>query len=210
MNSTPLLNPIQNFCSKLTEEFHLIPTNRKKLLLRLSKSISDCLGQEQQAQIIVICTHNSRRSHIGQLWLSISAAYYNIHNLLTYSGGTETTAFHKNGIKALKNIGLKISADNISENPTYFVTWSMNQPPYKAFSKTYDHPINPKEEFIAIMVCSSADDSCPIINGCKYRFALPFNDPKQSDGMDSEASAYDQCVRQIGREFMFAMSNVKQ
>ena len=39
-------------------------------------------------QLNFICTHNSRRSHLGQIWAAIAGAYYNV-DVATFSGGTE-------------------------------------------------------------------------------------------------------------------------
>ena len=45
-------------------------------------------------QLMFVCTHNSRRSHISQQRAQASAAYLNVDNVQTFSGGTEATAFN--------------------------------------------------------------------------------------------------------------------
>lgn len=60
------------------------------------------------------------------------------------------------------------------------------------------------------MVCSSADKGCPIVFGCDFRLSLPYDDPKDFDDTDLEEEKYDERVRQIGREFLFSLSQVNK
>ncbi len=76
------------------------------------------------------------------------------------------------------------------------------------FSKKYGDEPNPREGFGAVMTCSSADRGCPIVYGADARFAIPYVDPKVSDGTDAEAATYDARLEQIGTEMLYLMGQV--
>ena len=202
---------IAAYCQQLEQEFSLIPQERKALLLSLSDYISTKIAQGLVPQIIVICTHNSRRSHIGQLWLAVGAEYYQLPSLKSYSGGTEATAFNIRAVRAFQKIGFNISPEKgSSENPTYVIRWNNQMASSFAFSKKYDAAPNPQQDFAAIMVCSEADGACPVVYGCDFRLALPYDDPKDFDDTPFEAEKYDERVKEIGREILFALSNFEK
>lgn len=209
MISTNLFIQLDNYCQSFENEFHLIPENRKKKLEELAQFISQKQKNNHPTRLNVICTHNSRRSHIGQLWLSAAGLFYQKNNIHTFSGGTEATAFNHRSVAALKRAGFEIvTADSTVENPIYFATFGSSHTPLKMFSKKYDHAENPHKEFAAIMVCSDADEGCPIVMGAESRFALTFDDPKHFDNTDLEDEKYDERVRQIGREMFYVMKMV--
>ena len=107
-------------------------------------------------------------------------------------------------------LGFTISAEDINvENPIYQVRWNEEMAPYAAFSKCYDDPPNPTENFAAIMVCTSADKGCPLVPGCDFRIALPFNDPKAFDDTPLAASKYEERGRDIGRECLYIFSRIE-
>jgi len=64
-----LLPTLQVNTDHLVQEFNDIPKNRRILLNELAQFIQDKLAAHQPACLNFICTHNSRRSHIAQLWL---------------------------------------------------------------------------------------------------------------------------------------------
>ncbi|EDP96903.1 hypothetical protein U8527_01155 [Kordia algicida OT-1] len=160
--------------------------------------------------MIVICTHNSRRSHLGQLWLALAADYYKLPTIETFSGGTEATLFHPNAIAAVKRVGFEVSIEAQAKNPIYNIQWKANQEPYQAFSKRFEEAPNPTQEFAAIMVCTEADEGCPFVSGTDFRIALPFEDPKAFDGTPQEEEKYDERCRQIGTEMLYVMSKVSK
>lgn len=201
---------INKFCQLLEREFELIPEERKEKLILLREYISKKIEQGQTPKLIVICTHNSRRSHIGQLWLAVGAAYYGLPDIQTFSGGTEATAFNIRAVKAFQRIGFQIATQNENvANPIYEIKWNDEKEPYKAFSKKYEDTPNPKENFAAIMVCSQADEGCPMVFGCDFRLSLPYDDPKDFDDTPLEEIKYNERIRQIGREMLFALNKIK-
>jgi len=201
---------MKSYCDDLLLEFDRIPSQRKVVLRQLSKYISDKINQNKTAQIVVICTHNSRRSHLGQLWLAVGQEYFNLPKIKTYSAGTEATSFNPRMVAALQRTGFFIEKEELkTDNPNYKIQWNEDTVPYTAFSKTLDHPKNPKNNFAAVMVCSEADEGCPIVPGCDFRLSLPYDDPKAFDGTNQEEEKYDEKVREIGREMLFVLHEIK-
>jgi len=205
-----IFNDIQETIQKLVSEFNTISSGRKEVLHRLSAYIQQKYDAKKTPQLIVVCTHNSRRSHIGQLWLALAAEHYQLPNIETFSGGTEATAFHPNAIKAMQGLGFKIAvATQRDQNPIYAIQWKEHQELYQAFSKRYDDAPNPTQEFGAIMVCTEADKGCPVVFGSDFRLALPFNDPKAFDGTPLEDEKYTERALQIGTEILYVFSQIK-
>lgn len=192
-------------CQQLVKQFDQIPQERKEELAPLSSYIAEHAAKASPSSVIVICTHNSRRSHIGQLWLVIAAAYYGI-DMQTYSGGTEATAFYPSAVEAMKRCGLSIKALDTSPNPSYEVSWTATMSPQICFSKKFDNEVNPKRDFAAVMVCNSAAEACPFVPGCAIRLAIPYIDPKFSDGKTDEREVYFEKALEIGREMLYVLS----
>lgn len=200
---------INNYCQQLEANFSSIDEKRKVLLESLSDYFYLKYQQQITPQAIVICTHNSRRSHLGQLWLAVGATYFNLPNIQTYSGGTEATAFNPRAVAALERVGFNIkNTTPKADNPIYHITWQTTQTPYQAFSKKYEDAPNPKSNFAAIMVCTDADEGCPFVAGTDFRLALPFDDPKAFDGTALESQKYDERCQQIGCEMFYVLKKV--
>ncbi|WP_430411124.1 hypothetical protein [Kordia sp.] len=200
---------LQNI-EKQTQQFDTISGDRKLQLEQLSGYIQQKYADGETPKLIVICTHNSRRSHLGQLWLAAAADYYQLPKLETFSGGTEATAFHPNAIAAVRRIGFKANIAEQAKNPVYHIQWHSGQEAYQAFSKRFEDNPNPTEAFAAIMVCSEADEGCPFVPGTDFRIALPFDDPKAFDGTSQEAAKYDERCKQIGTEMLYVLSKVSK
>lgn len=190
---------------KLTGEFDLIAGDRKKIL----EQLSDFVSRNRPAKLVFICTHNSRRSHIAQIWAQTAAAYFNVNQVESYSGGTEATAFNPRAVEALRKIGFKIELSSTDANPRYTVQFSDSNPALNVFSKTYSDPENPSHDFAAVMTCTHADENCPVVTGCSARISLPYNDPKDFDGTALESIKYNERAIEIGREILYAFSKVK-
>lgn len=194
------------FMDDRAKEFDQISAERRVLLGQLSTYLSDKYQKKENPKLIVICTHNSRRSHMGQIWLAVAAEYLGLAHLESYSGGTEATAFNHRSVAALKKSGLEITTEEgDSSNPLYHVSWKAEMEAYEAFSKKFSDPPNPQNAFGAIMVCTEADEACPFVPGAEFRLALPFVDPKAFDDTDLEAEKYEERSKQIAREILFAL-----
>jgi arsenate reductase len=194
---------------KLTESFEQIQESRKPLLKELSDFVSQQNKAYRSINLNFICTHNSRRSHIAQVWAQAAAWYYGIDNVQCYSGGTEATAFNPRAVKAMKEAGFDIQVFKDGKNPVYRVKFSEEAPVLIVFSKKYDDDFNPKKDFAAIMTCSHADENCPLVPGTTRRIALTYNDPKDYDDTPQEMAKYSERVQEIGREVLYAFSKIK-
>lgn len=200
---------IKSFILALQKEEDQISADRKTKLVQLSEYIVKQLEKGVPVRLNFICTHNSRRSHLGQIWAAVAADYFGIKEIQTFSGGTEATAFNPRAVAALQRIGFKIDSTG-SENPRYELSYSDTEPPIIAWSKTFDDASNPKQGFAAIMTCSDADENCPFIPGADFRIPLTYRDPKEADGTPEEAARYDERARQIGRELIWMMALVAE
>lgn len=204
-----ILQPLQSTIQKLTSEFNQIPDSRKPILKELTDFVSQKAEANQTINLNFICTHNSRRSHISQAWAQAAAQYYGINGVQCYSGGTEATAFNPRAVKAMQEAGFDIQVFKDGTNPIYQVKYSTEAQPLMVFSKKYDDDFNPKKDFAAIMTCSHADENCPLVLGASKRIALTYDDPKDFDGTSQEAAKYSERVHEIGREILYAFSQVK-
>lgn len=185
-----------------------ISENRKAILNPLIDYLKDKIKDNNPMRLNFICTHNSRRSHLSQVWAQTMAAYYNINNVSCYSGGTEATAMFPKAGETLSNQGFKVIKLSEENNPVYSIKFSKNEPAIIGFSKKFNDAFNPASEFAAIMTCSSADEGCPMVFGCDKRIAITYDDPKKSDGTPLQTETYLNRSLQIAREMKFVFSNL--
>ena len=68
---------------------------------------------------------------------------------------------------------------------------------------------NPTSDFAAVMTCSHADESCPIVQGAAIKISVPYEDPKIADGKPNETEVYDERCKQIATEVLYVFSLVK-
>jgi protein-tyrosine phosphatase/arsenate reductase len=200
---------IKKYCEGLIPDFGKIPEERKTGLEKVTSYVKEKISQGQPANLVYICTHNSRRSHFGQIWAKVAADHYQIKTVNTYSGGTEATAFNKNAINALMRAGFRIEAMNFNENPVYLVRYDSNAEPIECFSKVFDDKKNPLKDFAAIMTCSEAETNCPHIPGAELRVSTTYEDPKVFDSTGLQDTKYDERCRQIALETFYIFSKIK-
>ena len=200
---------IQSICAQINSQFDLITTDRKVLLVKISDYIQQKLDSGLPVNLMYVCTHNSRRSHFGQIWAAVAANYYNITNTQTFSAGTEATAFHPNALKVLRDIGFVVVQENEAKNPNYTVKFGAPSDYVTCFSKTVNNPSNPQSDFAAIMTCSDADENCPFIPGVELRIGTTYEDPKAFDGTDLQNEKYLERSLQIARECLYVFSKVR-
>lgn len=199
---------VKAYAEKVIQEFDQIPVDRKKTLTNLALYLKFKTNAGEKAKLIFICTHNSRRSHMTQIWAQTAAYYYGIADVETYSGGTEATAFNERAVKTMKEAGFDINIKEYNKNPVYEVKFADDTPALIAFSKIYDAEGNPQKDFAAVMTCSQADQNCPLIPGASLRISIPYEDPKDFDGTPQEKEQYAQRCHQIAREMFYLFSQV--
>ncbi len=183
---------------------------RKSTLQPLIDFIQLKINSKQQININFICTHNSRRSHLSQVWAQVASAYFNIANVHCFSGGTEETALFPKVAETLANQGFNIFKIADTHNPVYAIKYSDNTLPVIGFSKKYDSPFNPVSAFAAIMTCSQADGGCPFIAGAEKRIPITFEDPKISDNTPEQSKVYTERSLQIAAEMFYVFSKISQ
>ena len=205
---TILFPEIENVITTLN--FESISEERKIVLQPLVDFIQGKASNNQEIRLNLICTHNSRRSHLSQVWAQTAAAHYNIKNVFCYSGGTEATAMFPMAAKTLAKQGFQIKTIAEGNNPVYAIKYAENEHPIIGFSKTFDDDFNPQSEFAAILTCSSADQGCPFIAGAEVRIPITFEDPKAFDNTPQQAEKYEERSVQIATEMFYVFSQIKQ
>jgi hypothetical protein len=208
-DSNGLNPPVTEYIKARVAEFDQIPAERKAELRKLALYVHSQIAAKQEPKLLFICTHNSRRSHIAQIWAQTAALYYGVAPVQTFSGGTEATAFNPRAVAAMQRVGFDIQKTSEGSNPVYQVRFSPSAEPLTVFSKVYDQPPNPKSGFAAVMTCANADKNCPVVNGASLRVPTHYEDPKSADGTPEESQVYDERTRQISREVLYMFSLVK-
>lgn len=198
-----MYSEIELYISSLEESRKEIPDQRKNKLT----AVANYVRSKRSPKLTFICTHNSRRSHLCQIWSAVMAEHFDIDNIETFSGGTEATAFNPRAVAAINRAGFKVEEPG-GENPRYKVFFDEDEEPLTCFSKTFEDSYNPQKEFAAVMTCTDADENCPFVPGAEKRFSIPYVDPKESDGTPREAETYDARCKQIANEMYYLMSQV--
>lgn len=201
--------------SKIEQEilnFHPenINEERRTILQPLIDYIQIKVSNNDEVRLNFICTHNSRRSHLSQVWAQTAASYFNFSNVFCYSGGTEATALFPIVAETLSNCGFKIAKISQADNPVYSIKFTDNEHPIIGFSKKFDDQFNPKAEFAAILTCDAADQGCPFIAGAEKRIPITFEDPKAFDGTEQQKEKYQERSMQIATELFYVFSQIKK
>ena len=186
-----------------------IPAERKESLDLIVAFVKERKAAGATADLTFICTHNSRRSHLSQLWAATAAWSFSQDHVRTYSGGTEATAFNPRAVAAVERAGFHLVKPE-GKNPVYEVSFAKDHAVERCWSKKYDDAANPQKDFCAVMTCSEADKNCPIVFGALDRISLPYNDPKEADGTPEETARYDERCLQIAAELWYVMQRAAQ
>lgn len=201
----------QNLKKTITEISEIsVPEERKKILQLLIDYMQSKVDANEKIRLNFICTHNSRRSHLSQIWAQTMAFHFGIKNIFCYSGGTEATAMFPKVSETLVNQGFNIQKLSETTNPVYAVKYAKNEPPIICFSKTFDDDFNPNSDFAAIMTCNNADEGCPMVFGAEARFPVKYNDPKAFDGTDLMNQKYLESSLAIASEMYHVFSQINQ
>lgn len=187
-----------------------VSEERKEVLNSLVSYIQSKVNSKEEIRLNFICTHNSRRSHLGQIWAQTMAFHFGVSNVFCYSGGTEATAMFSKVVETLVNQGFQIQKLSQEQNPVYAVKFDDNQHPIICFSKTYFDDFNPKTNFGAIMTCNNADEGCPMVFGAEARFPIKYDDPKAFDGTDLMNAKYEERSLEIASEMFYVFSQIKK
>lgn len=202
-----VFNTIKSVIESLQEAG--ISQERKNTLEVLIGFINKKQKEGSASRLNFICTHNSRRSHLSQIWAQVMAHHFNVNNVFCYSGGTEATAMFPMVAHVLEKTGFEIRKLSEGNNPVYGIKFAANEAPVIAFSKAYDDPFNPASDFAAVMTCSQADAGCPVVLGAEQRIAITYEDPKLFDNSPQQEEKYLERSLQIAAEMKYVFSNIK-
>ena len=187
----------------------LIETNRLALLKEVGLEWNKIYNERKQLNLVFICTHNSRRSVFAEVWAQAAANYFGLKNVFCFSGGTEATSVHENAIKSLKRTGFSVSQLTHTNNPVFSISLNEIKLQQVVWSKLYNDDKNPQSNFIAVMVCASAEANCPFIPAAVKRISLTYSDPKEFDNLPITDEKYDERSVQIANEMFYLFSILK-
>ncbi len=183
-----------------------VSSERKIILQALIDYIQPKVVDCEAIRLNFICTHNSRRSHLSQVWAQTMAHYFGLTQVYCYSGGTEATAMFPKVAETLASQGFQIQSLSEGTNPVYALKYTENETPIICFSKTFDDAFNPSSQYAAIMTCSTADEACPFIAGADQRLPIRYDDPKAFDGTESMDLKYQERSLEIAAEMYYVFS----
>lgn len=180
-----------------------LPINREEDLRLIARALLQQIGKNGHADLMFVCTHNSRRSQFAQAWCHTLSSELGLP-IKAWSGGTEITACNERTIQALQRVGFNMTKIGLSKNPHYKM-WRNKELPCELYSKRFTDSPKPQNGFIAIMNCATADESCPFVEGANHRFSLPYHDPGKWDDSTYEQHAYDACCTVIRQELEYLL-----
>jgi protein-tyrosine phosphatase/arsenate reductase len=198
---------MKNIIKKLSAAQLEISEQRKAELAEIAKTIAEGLN-DKPISLIFVCTHNSRRSVLAEVWASVFIEHFNLP-LKAYSGGTEVTAVHQNTLDCLKSLGFQLKYDSSKINPKVDIKISETKS-IITFSKVYHDEFNPQSNFFALMMCQHAAENCPFIPNALGRINLPYKDPKAYDNSPLKEKKYTETALLIGSEFRYMFGLVAE
>lgn len=190
-------------------DFESIDEVRRKSLDPLIEFIQGKVDKRDAVKLNFICTHNSRRSQLAQVWAQTAAHYFNVSYVYCYSGGTQVTTIFPAVIDTFKASGFNINFLSDGENPNYAIKYAEMKQPIIGFSKLWNDASNPKDSFCAVMTCSEADGDCPVIPGAEERISIHYNDPKEFDNSPRKMEEYSLTNIKIATEMCYIFSRIK-
>lgn len=208
MEFYPALRKYINY--QILPQLSQLSAERKAVLDDAVKAIISGAQMSYTVDVVFICTHNSRRSIFGQIWIEIAARYFQLEGLKAHSGGTEATAFEPRAIAAIERAGCIVNTETEEKNPRYMVSFSLGLSRIICFSKLYNDPYNPKRDFVAILTCDHADQNCPIVIGAHRRVTVTYKDPKAADDTPKETQAYNDCCLQVATEMFYVVKKIRE
>ena len=195
--------------NKITElKINKIIPSRKSILVGIINYVQTKIDLKKDINLNFICTHNSRRSHYSQIWAQVLAEYFKIKKFKSFSGGTISTEVSENVINSLIKCGFRLNSKE-KKNIIYKLSFSNDASEILCFSKNFNDKFNPKNNFAAIMTCSSAEKNCPFISGSDKIISIPYDDPKKFDDSRYVDQEYMKINLIIASEMYYVFSSLK-
>ena len=91
--AVPLYPEIEIYLFDVLSEIARIPDDRRQALDRLAGFIAERAASGRSSRLTFICTHNSRRSQMAEIWARTAAAHFGVPAVETSSGGTEADSW---------------------------------------------------------------------------------------------------------------------
>ena len=88
VNMNPWNPRLAETTAKLLKDTASVAEERKSELNALAQWTAETLNERGQADLIFICTHNSRRSHLSQVWAQVGADVAGVKGIRTLSRAT--------------------------------------------------------------------------------------------------------------------------
>ena len=196
--------------NKITElKINKIITSRKSILVGIINYVQTKIDLKKDINLNFICTHNSRRSHYCQIWAQVLAEYFKIKKFKSFSGGTISTDVSENVINSLIKCGFRLNSKVKKKQTIYKLSFSNDTSEILCFSKKFNDKFNPKNNFAAIMTCSSAEKNCPFISGSDKIISIPYDDPKKFDDSRYVDQEYMKINLIIASEMYYVFSSLK-
>ena len=117
------------------------------------------MSDGRRLRILVLCTHNSARSQMGEGWLRHHAARLGL-DAEAWSAGTEATRVKPDAVTVMKEVGIDLSDH--------------------APKTLWDVP-NPWRFDVVLTVCDDANETCPAYPAQTTRLHVAFPDPSGHD-----------------------------
>lgn len=134
-------------------------------------------------RILVLCTHNSARSQMGEGWLRFYATAQGLEAQV-WSAGTEATLVKPDAIAVMGEVGIDLS-DHTSKT-------------------LYDLP-DPWNFDVVLTVCDSANEACPAYPAKTTKLHVSFPDPS-GKGLEAWRTVRDA----MGRMSAFLVAELKK
>jgi len=201
-----MANSYDDTIQKWMSDSASISEERLLELDNLAELTLNTINKHGQAELLFVCTHNSRRSQIAELLCFAILNYFKVEEIDCLSAGTEQTHVNKRIIKAMRSAGFGIETSGFGDHIKYDLI-TENAMVKVLYSKTLDHILRKGPSMITVMVCDDADQNCPYVPDT-IRFSLNYTDPKFSDDSPEEPHVYADKVDEIGRELTHLVSSI--
>ncbi|MCS6985470.1 MAG: hypothetical protein NZM25_10155 [Leptospiraceae bacterium] len=192
-----------HFLEELASRY--VPSIEREKSLR---QLSDYIESQKEAQLVFVCSLNSRRSVFAQAFMQLAADYLMPGRIRTFSGGNQVTEIYPTVVETLRDFGFLIEDVERRASNTVYRVFSLRES-FLLFSKKYSDGANPQSHFAAVLVCSTAEKECPFVPNADSRISLPYDDPKNWDNTPEEKEAYRKSAEYIATEMFWTLAHIK-
>ena len=178
-----------------TTEFGLVETDRRLRLDAIASYVRSKVRQQRAASLLFLGRHNSRRSHLAQVWAQTVAAWCEVGVVISYSAGVQPTRLAPAAVDALRRAGFVV---DLGQDPsTAKVSFRADAPPMICYAKDYEALQVPQRNWCAVSVDAGVAAGFPALDEAEERVVLPLEDP------DDDAL----CAR-VARDLLYAFTQV--